>query len=81
MLWQAKFTYSSRENMLEKKIKIIENKKEKQINAIEDYGKQLIENNMPEPKRWFGTYDIKKSLVIWWWKFGVDITFETKRSI
>ena len=37
--------------MLEKKIKIIENKKEKQINAIEDYGKQLIENNMPEPKR------------------------------
>ena len=36
--------------MLEKQIKTIENKGEKQINAIEDCGKQLIEYNMPEQK-------------------------------
>ena len=49
-LWQAKFAYSLHEKVLEKQIKTIENKGEKQINAIEDCGKQLIEYNMPEQK-------------------------------
>ena len=42
---QAKFTYSPLGEALEKQTKTIENLVKKQLNAIKDHGKQLIESN------------------------------------
>ena len=45
IIQQAKFTYSPLEKPLEKQSKKIEDKGEKQVNAIEKHGKQLAESN------------------------------------
>ena len=42
---QAKFTYTSLGKALEKQTKTIENKEVKEIKALEEHGKQLIEFN------------------------------------
>ena len=42
---QTKFTYSHLGKVLDKQTKTIEDKDEKQIKAIEDHGKQLVESN------------------------------------
>ena len=45
MIEQAKFTYSPLGKALEKQTKTIKGQDEKQIKAIEDHGKQLVESN------------------------------------
>ena len=45
MIEQAKFTYSLLGKALEKQTKAIEDREEKQIKAIEEHGKQLLESN------------------------------------
>ena len=45
MIEQTKFTYSHLGKVLDKQTKTIEDKDEKQIKAIEDHGKQLVESN------------------------------------
>ena len=42
---QAKFTYSPLGKAFEKQVKIIEDQVQKQIKALEEHGKQLIESN------------------------------------
>ena len=42
---QAKFTYSPWRKALEEQTKTIENQGKKQIKAIQDHGKQLVESN------------------------------------
>ena len=43
---QAKFTYSPLGKTLENQTKTIEDQGEKQIKAIEEHGKQLVESNL-----------------------------------
>ena len=43
---QAKFTYSPLGKTLEKKTKTIKGQGEKQIKAIEEHGKHLVESNL-----------------------------------
>ena len=45
MIEQAKFTYSHLRTALEKPTKTIESQGEKQIKAIEEYGKQLVKSS------------------------------------
>ena len=45
MIAQAKPTYTFLGKTLEKQTKTIQDQGKKQINAIEDYGKQLVKSN------------------------------------
>ena len=57
MIEEAKFTYSPLGKAFDKQIKTIENQDEKQIKAIEEPGKQLVESNVIIKKH---DYDTEK---------------------
>ena len=45
MIKQAKFTYSPPSKVFEKQIKIIAHQREKQVNSLEEHGKQLVKSS------------------------------------